>query len=498
MTDQELERRLEQALSRCAPDDLEGVLSRCQARADHVVPIAAYRRPKRIRNWIAACLALVLVGGGGGMFYQQAYAVTSVVSLDVNPSIELKVNRQEKVLSCAALNEEAAAILSEMGGGADLKGTKLDVAVNAIVGALVRHGYLSSISSAILISVEDNDQNRAAKLQQELTATVDAVLQDQSAGASVLSQTLPQDASLEELAKEYNISTGKASLVKQAISLNSSLDFEALAQLSVEELTDLVETGAPGMPIGLSAAQQAAEEYAGVWGKESVSAEVDPELDERIAHYEVELYHPTLGEFEYMVDAYTGEILIGQANILQSSLTESGGGNTSSSGNSSSGNPSSPSTSGSTQIGSAGDIGSDKAKAAAFQHAGVSASEVTQLKLERDEDDGRIEYEIEFWVGGTEYDCVVDAASGSILKMEREDHGIPEQTGDIGSEEAKTVALNHAGVSESETTKMKVELDEDDGRLQYEVEFKAGGMEYEYTIDASSGAVLEHESDWDD
>ena len=83
----------------------------------------------------------------------------------------------------------------------------------------------------------------------------------------MLSQTLPQDASLEELAKEYNISTGKASLVKQAISLNSSLDFEALAQLSVEELTDLVETGAPGMPIGLSAAQQAAEEYAGVWGK---------------------------------------------------------------------------------------------------------------------------------------------------------------------------------------------------------------------------------------
>lgn len=37
---------------------------------------------------------------GGGLFYQQANAVASVVSLDVNPSIELKVNRNEKVLAC--------------------------------------------------------------------------------------------------------------------------------------------------------------------------------------------------------------------------------------------------------------------------------------------------------------------------------------------------------------------------------------------------------------
>ena len=51
-----------------------------------------------------------------------------------------------------------------MDGGADLKGAKLDVAVNAIVGSLVRKGYLSSISSAIMISVEDSNTVRAEKL----------------------------------------------------------------------------------------------------------------------------------------------------------------------------------------------------------------------------------------------------------------------------------------------------------------------------------------------
>ena len=83
------------------------------------------------------------------LFYQQAHAVASVVSLDVNPSIELKVSKSEKVLVCTPLNEDAKAILADMGDGADLKGAKLDVAVNAIVGSLVRNGYLDSISSAL-------------------------------------------------------------------------------------------------------------------------------------------------------------------------------------------------------------------------------------------------------------------------------------------------------------------------------------------------------------
>lgn len=168
MTEQELNRRLKQALDAAAPDDLDGVLSRCAPREETVVPLRPKRR-SHTRALIAACLTLVLVGGAGGVFYQRANAVASVVSLDVNPSIELKVNQKEKVLACTPLNEEAEAVLSGMGGGADLNGTKLEVAVNAVVGALVSSGYLDSLSSAILISVEDQDQDRASRLRQELT-----------------------------------------------------------------------------------------------------------------------------------------------------------------------------------------------------------------------------------------------------------------------------------------------------------------------------------------
>lgn len=399
MTDQELERRLRQALDAAAPDDLDGVLSRCAPRAEAVVPFRP-RRKSHARALIAACLTLVLVGGTGGVFYQRANAVASVVSLDVNPSIELKVNQKEKVLSCTPLNQEAEAVLSGMGGGADLKGAKLEVAVNAVVGALVSSGYLDSLSSAIMISVEDQDQDRAARLRQELTGTVDSVLQSQSSGAAVLSQTVDASADLDQQAREYHISTGKANLVNQVIAQNDSLSFDALAKLTVEELSDLIQLGSPAMPIGMEEAARIAKEAAGGLDADSASVEVDPELDEEVPHYEVELSQPGRDEQEYLVDAFTGELLSGGPTVLSSDPAEheqnaSGGG-------------------------SIAGIGPDQARDAALTHAGISEGQVSGLQVQQDWDDGRLEYEVEFRSGGMEYEYTIDGSTGQILEYDQE------------------------------------------------------------------------------
>lgn len=401
MTEQELERRLKQALDAAAPDDLDGVLSRCAPREETVVPF----RPKRqshARALIAACLTLVLVGGTGGVFYQRANAVASVVSLDVNPSIELKVNQREKVLACTPLNEEAEAVLSDMGGGADLKGTKLEVAVNAVVGALVSSGYLDSLSSAIMISVEDQDQARAARLRQELTGTVDSVLQSQSSGAAVLSQTVDASAGLEQQAREYRISTGKANLVNQVLAQNGSLTFDALAQLTVEELSDLIQIGSPAMPIGMEEAARIAKEAAGALDADSAAVEVDPELDEAVPHYEVELSQPGRGEQEYLVDAFTGAVLSGYLTALPPSAPAET-------------SPSTPENNTSASV-----IGADQARDAALSHAGVSLGQVTGLQIRQDWDDGRLEYEIEFRAGGMEYEYTIDGGTGQILEYDQE------------------------------------------------------------------------------
>ena len=402
MTNEQMERRLAGALDKTAPDDVNGVLSRCDERKGTVIPMTTKKTANR--KWttlVAACLAVMLLCGGG-VFYQQAHAVASVVSLDVNPSIELKVNRSEKVLACAPLNEDAKAILADMSNGADLKGAKLDVAVNAIVGSLVRNGYLDSISSAIMISVEDKDTARAEKLQRELTSAVDGVLQTSEAKAAVLTQTLTQDAAREQQARENNISTGKAALVNRVLAINPSLKFDALAKLSVEELKDLAEAGAPAMPIGRDAARTAAEQYAGTTALNSVTAEVDPELDESPAHYEVEL-HTAWGEFEYRVDAYTGKVLSGQKDLPGTAPGQ--------------GDVSRPSDSKNTP---SGDIGYAKARSIALSHAGVSENKAYDMDIELDDEDGRLVYEVEFKSGNMEYDYEIDASSGAILKHETE------------------------------------------------------------------------------
>ena len=401
MTNEKMKRQLAAALEKTAPDDVDGVLSRCETRKGTVINMPIMKTAKR--KWtilVAACLAVVLLAGGG-VLYQQANAVASVVSLDVNPSIELKVNSSEKVLVCTPLNDDAKAILADMSNGADLKGAKLDVAVNAIVGSLVRNGYLDSISSAIMISVEDKNADRAQKLQQELASAVDIALQTGESKASVLTQTLTQDAAREQQARENSISTGKAALVNRVLAINPALKFDALAKLSVEELKDLAEAGAPAMPIGKDAAAYAAEQYAGTTALDSVTAEVDSELDEFPAHYEVEL-HTAWGEFEYLVDAYTGKVLSGQKDLL---ATAPAGDATA--------KPSAPS-------GTVQDIGYAKAKSIALNHAGLSENEAYDMEIELDDEDGTLVYEVAFKSGGMEYSYEINAATGAILKHETE------------------------------------------------------------------------------
>lgn len=60
----------------------------------------------------------------------------------------------------------------------------------------------------------------------------------------------------------------------------------------------------------------------------------------------------------------------------------------------------------------------------------------------------------------------------------------------ISADRAKQIALNDAGVKESSAVFLRANLDWDDGRMKYEVEFYSGTTEYDYDIDAVTGAIL--------
>ncbi len=470
--EQEIEQRLRTAMDHAAPDPLDRILASCTEQKGTVIPMTEFKKPRRRWAPLAVAAALAVVCCAFGLTsWRSASAVASVVSLDVNPSIQLQVNKNEKVLSADALNQDAEVILD----GMDLKGTQLKVAVNAIVGSLLQNGYLDRLSSAILISVEDDDALRAARLESDLTSEVGTALQNASAGAAVLSQVVGYDAELISLAQGSSISVGKAAMVRDVQALNGQLDFNALSALSVEELKQLRETGAPAMPVGKDAAAQAAIACAGLTASAVTYYDVDPELDEYPAHYEVELI-TAYGEFDYDVDAWTGEVLKGPANV------------------------SNPGTSAPTTAASGG-ITADKAKSIALADAGVSESAALGLQVKQDWDDGIALYEVEFRANGAEYEYDIRLSDGAILKSERDEDNnythfaAASSSGAlIGEAAAQSAALAHAGIQQNQTTYLSCRLEYDDGRLEcYEVEFRAGNTEYEYEIGPYDGAVWKAE-----
>lgn len=197
----------------------------------------------------------------------------------------------------------------------------------------------------------------------------------------------------------------------------------------------------------------------------------------------------------------------------------------------------------------------EKAREIALADAGVKAADATFTKEKTDTEDGVPTFELEFYSNNTEYEYEISQSNGTIMSKEidrnerrqvsvssqnipvtkesaptqstqtqntpapkesaptqntpavkesapaqpTQTQSSPEQkestqtetSNQISVESAKQIALSSAGVTSANFSKAK--LDTEDGRLVYEVEFYVGNTEYEYEIDAYTGAIV----DWD-
>ena len=156
----------------------------------------------------------------------------------------------------------------------------------------------------------------------------------------------------------------------------------------------------------------------------------------------------------------------------------------------------------------------ERAKQIALNNAGVKEANAVFLRANLDWDDGRMQYEVEFYSGNTEYDYDIDAVTGAILSSDRElenfqiwnnDTSRPSgnTSGNTGSassgnyitaERAQQIALAE---TPSGSTVVKCQFDWDDGRAQYEIEIRNGWTEYEFEIDAVTGTIFSRDIDND-
>lgn len=151
-------------------------------------------------------------------------------------------------------------------------------------------------------------------------------------------------------------------------------------------------------------------------------------------------------------------------------------------------------------------LAEDTVKKLALNHAGLTEADVTELKVVLDYDDRKAEYEVKFRKDNVKYEYEIDAVSGTILSYDAESKKVLQNSTPaedttvtyITQEAAKEVAFNHAGLTEADVTRVKIELDYDDGQAEYEVEFRVGQVEYEYEINAVTGSIICFEKDIDD
>lgn len=171
-----------------------------------------------------------------------------------------------------------------------------------------------------------------------------------------------------------------------------------------------------------------------------------------------------------------------------------------------------------------------EAKDVALEDAGLYEADASALRVQLEFEDGRFQYEVDFYSNGTEYEYLIQAKDGDIIArdidggaggnhygqnlsqdFEKEpavDGKNSVQADRTGSDAntssnyievdlAKEIALNHANLNESDVRFVKAKLENDDGKAEYEIEFYSGKTEYDYTIDAVSGNIVEYDVDYD-
>lgn len=180
----------------------------------------------------------------------------------------------------------------------------------------------------------------------------------------------------------------------------------------------------------------------------------------------------------------------------------------------------------------AGDVTETEAASIAMEHAGVKEDDALSLRVSQEEEDGVAVYDVEFATVDRRYHCDVVRSSGEVLNFsynavtsgdDQADDGAAAQTsgtqessasaaqtddasaadaqqstassGAIDEAQARSIALEHAGVAESDAKFYRVERDSNDGRAVYEVEFYSGNTEYDYEISAETGEILSYDSD---
>ena len=242
---------------------------------DDIVPRQYPRRNLWRRRLVAAVLLLCLCAGG--FFAYTWFSVKAVISIDINPGISLSLNRYEYVINAQPLNDDGADVLDDL----NLERLDLDTALNALIGAMNRKGYLSEGATAsVFVSGEDEDYNQ--KLYREVSEDFAHLVP-----SMVTQQADSQQPSGDQQPQSNETQTG-------------STQTQQPSETTPQQSTDTA--------VSLKQAQQLALQKAGLSDSEVTWKKLEQDEDDGHIVYELEFISGRT-EYDCEIDAATGNFL---------------------------------------------------------------------------------------------------------------------------------------------------------------------------------------------
>lgn len=177
---------------------------------------------------MAACLAVFLIAGG--MFLHVYNAEKMVISMDVNPSIEIVANRFGRVIDVKAMNEDAEPIVADV----SLKNKTYTQAVELLVESEGMQEYLA-VNDDVTFSVASGNGD-GEEIAKKVTNTAEESLQRHGRNHKV--ESLVVDEELLDNAHHMGVTAGKYVYLEELEQYLPDMDVEAYSHHSIGELKE--------------------------------------------------------------------------------------------------------------------------------------------------------------------------------------------------------------------------------------------------------------------
>lgn len=228
-----IEERLRQELSGIAPNRLDELLAAVDELHDADNSVIDFRQESRkrrygVKTFLSAAAALLLVVGAAGV-YGSFSASKYIVSVDVNPSVELTVNGFNTVKEVTLNNDDAKALIDAEA----LEGRSISKAMDALTEKLCGDGYLTKDCNGILVSVRNLKGEGSDALRAKIISSVEEATSRAGFNYAVLYQ---------ELDGEKSDCSGKSELAEKLSGSFDAFDADELESSSVQDLIFLADS----------------------------------------------------------------------------------------------------------------------------------------------------------------------------------------------------------------------------------------------------------------